>query len=83
MRKFVFVLATAGAALVMLISLASAQTSRGMQGINTATQNFAPVQQAARQGRGPYCRPGYSLRAAVGDVGAAPATDSSIRGRSR
>jgi hypothetical protein len=50
MRKFVFVLAAASAALVMPISLASAQTSRGMQDINTATQNFTPAQQAACQG---------------------------------
>jgi hypothetical protein len=36
MRKFVFALA-AGTSLVMPISLASAQTSHGMQSVNAAT----------------------------------------------
>jgi hypothetical protein len=59
MRKLLFILAASSVAFVMPISLANAQTSQGLQGIHTATQNFTPVQSAACQGPGPWCGPGY------------------------
>jgi hypothetical protein len=62
MRKFVFVLAAAGATLVMPISLASAQTSRGIQSIDAATQNFTAIRPAASQGWGPYYLSGYVIQ---------------------
>lgn len=61
MRKFVFVLAAASTTLVMPISLASAQTSHGMQSVNAATQNFTAIRPVACQGWGPYCRPGFVI----------------------
>ena len=65
MLKFVFVLA-AGAALVMPISPAGAQTSRAMQSIKAVTQNFTPIHPAACQGWGPYCPPGYVIQCSYG-----------------
>jgi hypothetical protein len=62
MGKLLFVLAAAAAVLVLPISLASAQTSHGLQSIHTATQNFTPVRPAACQGPGPFCPPGYVRR---------------------
>jgi hypothetical protein len=59
MSKSVLGLAAAAAILVVPISLASAQSSHGMQSIDAATQNFTPIQRAACQGWGPYCRPGF------------------------
>jgi hypothetical protein len=61
MRKFMSVL-VASASLVTPISLASAQTSRAMHGVNAATQNFTAIRPAACQGWGPYCRPGYVIQ---------------------
>jgi hypothetical protein len=61
MRKFVFVLAAAGATLVMPISRASAQTSHGTQSMNAAKQNFTAIRPAACQGWGRWCPPGYVI----------------------
>jgi hypothetical protein len=61
MPKSVLLLAAMFEIFVMPISLASAQTAHGMQSINAATQNFTPIQRAACQGWGPYCRPGYII----------------------
>src|SRR5262245_34501083 len=38
---------------------AAAQTSRGASDINSAAQNFTPIEQVACRGWGPYCRPGF------------------------
>jgi hypothetical protein len=76
MRKFVFVLAAAGATLVMSISLASAQTSRGMQSINSAKQILPPYVPPLAKDGAPGVVLATSSCAAAGDVGAVPATDS-------
>jgi predicted small secreted protein len=39
---------------------AAAQTSRGASDINSAAQNFTPIEQVACRGWGPYCRPGFT-----------------------
>src|SRR5262245_20089468 len=39
---------------------ADAQTSRGAGDINSAAQNFTPIEQVACRGWGPYCRPGFT-----------------------
>lgn len=83
MHKFVFVLAAAGVALVMPISLAGAQTLHGMQSVNAATQNFPPSNEPLARDGDPTVALATSLRAAAGDAGVAPATDGSIRGPAR
>ncbi len=59
MSKIAMVLFSAA---VILLAGAAAQagTWRGAADVSSAARNFTPIQPAACQGWGPYCRPGFT-----------------------
>jgi hypothetical protein len=48
------------AAILLASGAAQAETWRGAASVSPAALNYTPIQRAACQGWGPFCRPGFT-----------------------
>jgi hypothetical protein len=54
------IIIVSAAALLLAGATAQAETWRGVAAVRSAAPNYTPIQRAACQGWGPFCRPGFT-----------------------